>query len=233
MAQPPNKIIVYLEIGKKRTFAGAIDWPGWCRSGRDEGSALQALFDYGPRYARVLSTARLGYQAPGDLSDFVVIERLEGNATTDFGAPAVAPSSDARPVDDAEMRRLQALLEACWQAFDSAVRGAKGKDLRKGPRGGGRDLEGIVQHVLGGNAGYLAQLGWKFKKDAENDLDAELSQTRQAVLKALESAARGEIPERGPRGGVRWAPRYFVRRAAWHVLDHVWEIEDRSGGIGT
>jgi hypothetical protein len=53
---------------------------------------------------------------------------------------------------------------------------------------------------------------------------------RQAMLKALESAARGEIPERGPRGGVRWTPRYFVRRSAWHVVDHVWEIEDRSNG---
>jgi hypothetical protein len=25
----------------------------------------------------------------------------------------------------------------------------------------------------------------------------------------------------------RWPPRYVVRRAAWHVLDHAWEIEDR------
>jgi hypothetical protein len=25
-----------------------------------------------------------------------------------------------------------------------------------------------------------------------------------------------------------WTARYFLRRAAWHVLDHVWEIEDKS-----
>jgi hypothetical protein len=25
-----------------------------------------------------------------------------------------------------------------------------------------------------------------------------------------------------------WSPRYFVRRSAWHALDHAWEIEDRS-----
>ena len=25
-----------------------------------------------------------------------------------------------------------------------------------------------------------------------------------------------------------WSPRYAVRRAAWHVLDHAWEIEDRA-----
>ncbi len=227
MARSGNKIDVYLEIGKKRTFAGANDWPGWCRSGRDEGSALQALVEYGPRYARVLRAARLGFRAPADASAFAVIERLEGNATTDFGAPAIAPSSDARPVDDAELRRFQALLKACWQAFDAAARAAIGKELRKGPRGGGRDLEGIVQHVLGGDAGYLARLAWKLEKGEANDPGEELGRTRQAILKALASAARGEVPARGPRGGVRWAPRYFVRRVAWHVLDHTWEIEDR------
>jgi len=227
MARSSNQIDVYLEIGKKRTFAGVIDWPGWSRSGRDEGSALQALFEYGPRYARVLRAARLGFRAPADASAFAVIERLEGNTTTDFGAPGVAPSSDARPVDEVELRRFQALLKACWRAFDAAARAAIGKELRKGPRGGGRDLEGIVQHVLGGDAGYLTRLGWKLKLGDGDELDEELRRTRQAILEALASTARGEHPARGPRGGVRWTPRYFVRRVAWHVLDHAWEIEDR------
>ncbi|HKZ82673.1 MAG TPA: DinB family protein [Anaerolineae bacterium] len=227
MARSSNQIDVYLEIGKKRTFAGVIDWPGWSRSGRDEGSALQALFEYGPRYARVLRAARLGFRAPADASAFAVIERLEGNTTTDFGAPGVAPSSDADPVDEVELRRFQALLKACWRAFDAAARAAIGKELRKGPRGGGRDLEGIVQHVLGGDAGYLTRLGWKLKLGDGDELDEELRRTRQAILEALASTARGEHPARGPRGGVRWTPRYFVRRVAWHVLDHAWEIEDR------
>ena len=26
----------YLEVGAKRVFAGALDWPGWCRSARRE-----------------------------------------------------------------------------------------------------------------------------------------------------------------------------------------------------
>ncbi len=227
MARSSTKIDVYLEIGKKRTFAGAIDWPGWGRSGRDEGSALQALFEYGPRYAHVLRTARLGFQAPEDVSAFSVIERLKGNATTDFGAPDVAPSSDTRPIDEAELRRFQGLLKACWRAFDAAASAAIGKELRKGPRGGGRDLEGIVQHVLGADAGYLSRLAWKLKKDEASNPSEVLDRTRQAILEVLASAARGEVPERGPRGGVIWKPRYFVRRVAWHVLDHVWEIEDR------
>ena len=26
----------------------------------------------------------------------------------------------------------------------------------------------------------------------------------------------------------KWPPRYAARRLAWHVLDHAWEIEDKS-----
>jgi hypothetical protein len=222
-----SKINVYLEIGQKRTFAGAIDWPGWCRGGRDEISALQALFDYGPRYSRVLHPAPIEFQTPAAISQFTVVERLEGNSTTDFGAPDLAPSSDAQPVDDAELERLQSLLKACWQAFDAAVQTASGKELRKGPRGGGRDLAGIARHVLGAETGYLGRLAWKVKPGEAAELSEELRRTRAAVLNALAAAAHGEVPKHGPRGGIIWTPRYFVRRVAWHVLDHVWEIEDR------
>ena len=224
-----NKIEVYLEVGKKRTIAGAIEWPGWCRSGRDEDSSLRALLDYGPRYARVLEATPLGFQAPTDRSAFAVVERLEGNVTTDFGAPDASPSRDAQPVDTAELQRLQTLLRACWQAFDQAVQAATGKELRKGPRGGGRELDGIVRHVLGGDASYLARLAWKFKPDETAPLDDELSRSRQAILDALAAAVQGDLPTHGPRGGTIWTPRYFVRRVSWHVLDHAWEIEDRVG----
>src|SRR5512144_2334259 len=120
MTRSSNKIDVYLEIGTKRTFAGALDWPGWCRGGRDEASALQALCDYGSRYGHVVRTARLGFQAPAKESAFVVAERLEGNATTDFGAPGIAPANDAKPVDAAELQRFRKLLAACWESFDEA-----------------------------------------------------------------------------------------------------------------
>ena len=220
-----NKLNVYLEVGSRRTFAAALDWPGWCRMGRDEATALRTLFEYGPRYARILRPARLGFQAPNDVSAFVVVERLKGNATTDFGAPDVAPASDAQPLDDAELRRLQALLKACWRAFDAAVEMAQGKALRTGPRGGGRTLDGIIQHVLGAEMGYLSALGGKAPQ-SESPIPSP-GPIRQAILKTWGASARGEIAAYGPRGGKRWSPRYFVRREAWHVLDHLWEIEDR------
>lgn len=227
MTQSSNPIEVYLEAGKKRTFAGAIEWPGWCRSGRDEAAALAALVEYGLRYAAVLDAAGIAFRTPAEVSELQVVERLAGGAGTDFGAPEVSPSADSRPVAPSELQRLEAVLSACWKAFDAAVERAAGRELRKGPRGGGREVDGILEHILGADAGYLTSLGWKYKPDSKAAPGMQLSQVRQAMLSGLAAAARGEIAERGPRGGARWKPRYFVRRVAWHVLDHAWEIEDR------
>lgn len=127
------KIDCYLEIGSKRTFASALDWPGWSRSGRDENSALQALLDYAPRYAAAVRSARLGFDGLAELSALVVVERLKGDASTDFGTPGSIPAANSKPVDDAELRRLESLLKACWQTFDKVVESARGKTLRAGP----------------------------------------------------------------------------------------------------
>ena len=216
-----NKYEIYLEIGNRRIFAAALDWPGWCRVGRDEGTALQTLFEYAPRYARVLRSTRLGFQVPHDVSDVVVVERLNGNTTTDFGAPDLPPPRDAQPLDDTELKRLQTILKACWRAFDVTIERARGKSLRTGPRGGGRPLDGNVEHVLGSERGYLSQLGGKASPSES------LERNHRAILQTIEASTHGQIAEYGPRGGKRWSPRYFARREAWHVLDHVWEIEDR------
>jgi len=222
-----DPIQVFVESGKKRTFAGALDWPGWCRSGRDEPTALLALLDYAPRYDRVLRASAIDFPAPSDVTELVVIGRRPGNATTDFGAPAIILDADREPLDQAEYQRLQAVLLACWQAFDGAVQQASGQELQKGSRGGGRDLEKIMQHVNEADRAYLGRLAWKHKGRAEEPLVEQLNQTREAIRAALGAALKGELPKRGPRGGVVWPPRYFVRRVAWHVLDHAWEIEDR------
>lgn len=224
MAPARSTIDVYLEIGSKRTFAGAVEWPGWCRSGRDTGAALERLFEYGARYARVVRGTRLGFAAPKDVSSLAVVERLKGDATTDFGAPSMSPKGDRGPIPDGELRRLRAILKACWRAFDDAVEAARGKQLAKGPRGGGRNLTKIVEHVVGAEAGYLRMLARKVEPGPNA---TALDRTRATVLESLDTTAPTGAPPLGPRGGKRWEPRYFVRRVAWHVLDHAWEIEDR------
>jgi len=227
MASKKTQTEVYLEVGQKKMFAGALDWPGWCRGARDERTALTTLVEYAPRYAKIFSRTTIDFVPPNDPTAFAVVEQLAGNSTTDFGAPDVAPARDAEPFDEAARERSEAILAAIWRAFDRVVQAAEGKELRKGPRGGGRERDGIVRHVLGADAAYLRRVGQKFSQDEGAPLDDELRRTREAIRAALAAGVRGEIPHQGPRGGALWTPRYFVRRVAWHTVDHLWEIEDR------
>ena len=216
----------YLELGAKRVFAGALDWPGWCRSARHEGDALEALLAYGPRYAGALRGWGVRFSPPARASTLEVVERLKGDATTDFGAPSIAPKADARPIDRRWLTRNEKILRGSWNAFDRASENVTGP-LRKGPRGGGREVDAIAAHVVGAEASYARMIGAKIKGFVETAAGAR-DEERAVVLDRLERAVTDGIPARGPRGGMMWSARYFVRRAAWHVLDHAWEIEDRS-----
>jgi hypothetical protein len=220
----------YVEVGAKRVFAGALDWPGWCRSARDEEGALEALIAYGSRYAGVLEGSGVRFTPPAKASTLEVVERLKGDATTDFGAPSIAPKADARSIDPRWRARQEKILRASWNTFDRAVENVAGP-LEKGPRGGGREVDAIVAHVVGAEASYARMIGADAKGFDEADTGAR-DDERAIVLEGLECAVTDGIPAEGPRGGKRWSAPYFVRRAAWHVLDHAWEIEDRSSGNG-
>lgn len=218
---------IFVETGKRWVFAGAVDWPGWCRRGKDEASALHSLLEAGPRYAQALSDFEVGLVVPGSTNAFKVREQVEGNATTDFGAPDAGLDSDLEQVSPDELERFRAILRGCWWAFDRAVEFAQGKELSKGPRGGGRDRVKIIEHVIGGDVSYLGRIGWKKPRDTGASEEEQLKTVRDAILEGLKASAKGELPLKGPRGGLRWPARRFVRRVAWHTLDHAWEIEDR------
>ena len=209
---------VYLEVAAKRTFACAVDWPGWCRSGKTEDAALEALLAYWPRYAKVAMAA--GDTLP-DVSptDVHVVERLPGDATTEFGAPGQISDADRRMLFDAEPLRLAAYYEASWALMDEVATHAP-QELRKGPRGGGRDRDKVVQHTLAAERSYASKLGLKLKEPDLADREAVLA-FRAAISQAIHHGA----PEADPVKG--WPLRYAVRRIVWHVLDHAWEIEDR------
>ena len=123
---------VYVEAGDKRAFAGAIEWPGWCRTGRREDDALDGLLAYGTRYANVLAGSVRGFKVPRSRADLTVVERVAGDATTDFGAPSVAPAADARPLDARDLKRLIAILDASWAAFDAIAAAAIGPGAAQG-----------------------------------------------------------------------------------------------------
>jgi hypothetical protein len=207
---------VYLEVGKRRVFASAADWPGWTRSGKDEQSALEALAAAAPRYAQAAKAARVPF-APG--TGFEVVERLPGDATTEFGAPGAIAKAESRRLTKKEAGRLSALVAASWTVLDRVVEKAPAS-LRKGPRGGGRDRDEIVEHVLGAEIAYARKLGLRLQQPAGGDA-AAVREHRNAIVAGLR-AGTGGVTDRG------WPARYVARRMAWHALDHAWEIEDRA-----
>jgi hypothetical protein len=224
MADP---IAVYLEEAPKRTFAGAIEWPGWARSGRSADEALANLAAYRDRYADALRAAQL--RPPAASAAFEVAERLAGGSGTAYGVPSAAPAADERPLDGGDVDRLLRFLDAAWDAFDraAAAAAASGHELTPGPRGGGRDLAKIAAHLVESDRAYLQALGVNAPAEA-SDPGPAVAPLRDAMRQGLRAKARGELAAAGPRGGRRWSGRSFVRRAAWHALDHAWEVEDRS-----
>jgi hypothetical protein len=207
---------VYLEVGSKRAFACAVDWPGWSRAGRTPEAALEALADYADRYAEVARRANARFaKTAGD--DLEVVERVKGNATTEFGAPGVVADIDREPLSRSQAARWSRLLEASWSLLDDVVAGAPAS-LRKGPRGGGRDRDKMYAHVLDAERAYGRKLG--IAKPASFPSTEEFR--REVLAIARRDSDGSPLTDNG------WPPRYVVRRIAWHVLDHAWEMQDRS-----
>jgi hypothetical protein len=199
---------VYIERGPKRYFACAYDWPGWCRTGSDEAAALEVLGDYTERYAVIAEAA--GLRFPKSAGKFQVVDRIRGDSATDFGVPHKVAPQDREPVTPGQVKKFIAIVEASWSALD-ALAGSAPPTLQKGPRGGGRDRDAIVEHVNEAEKAYSRKLGIRQLKDRDEIRDAIID-----VIRARPTDTSWPIP-------------YAVRRIAWHAIDHVWEIEDKSG----
>jgi len=209
-----------VEAVPKRAFQWAIDWPGWCRSGKTELQALERLIEAAERYNVVIERAGL---EPLSVSanDVYVVDSVEGGATTDFGAPERWTASDERPTDAAGGDRLARLVEAAWLVLDDVVATAPA-ELRKGPRGGGRERDKVFEHVLLAEHAYARTMGLKLPVPDPAD-PGSAAVVRDAIAAVLREPSDGS-----PIEGRKWNRRYAARRVAWHILDHAWEIEDRS-----
>jgi hypothetical protein len=210
---------VYLESGKRWVFACALDWPGWCRRAKGDEAALDSLAEYARRYAVVAERAgvRFGSTAP----TFEVVQRMPpgpGFDNVDFGALGAPADADGSPLTAAQAKRLASIVEASWSVLDDVVAKAP-PQLRKGPRGGGRDRDAVFAHVVGAEASYARKLGVRHRAPDPDDAEA-IAALRKDLIEALRAARDA--------GATAWPPRYLARRVAWHVLDHAWEIEDRS-----
>ncbi len=164
-----------------------------------------------------------GFKTPGSV---VVTERVKGDTGTDYGVPGQEYPADSKRIIGKELERQIAVLQACWAYFIKVARKHDGAELRKGPRGGGRDLDGVIDHVLGADAAYVGALGGKAKPNGDDPL-ADLRRVHQTFIDTLHGRIDGSVSAVGPRGGSKWPIRFALRYVAWHALDHAWEIEDR------
>lgn len=210
-------LAVGIEAGAKKAFASALEWPGWSRSGKTEDAAIEALLAYAPRYGPVAERAGLAFPTAFAAT---VVEASAGGSGTDFGVPsALTFAADARPVDADEAARLASIVEAAWATLDSVAAHAPA-ELRKGPRGGGRDRDKMVVHVNEADWYYAREIGIRVPAPASR---TDTEALRAAMLELLRTPTDGS-----PLAGRRWPQRYAARRIAWHALDHAWEMEDRS-----
>ena len=213
-------IDVAIEATATKVFATAVDWPGWSRPGRTEALALDALASYVERYATVAREVGLSVGEPG-LLEFEVVERAPGGSGTEFGVPSRVTDHDRRSTSGPEAERLAALVDAAWRTFDR-IAGHAPAELRKGPRGGGRDTAKIVGHVVGADHAYAREIGIRLRPPSPDDRQA-LEAMRAAMLDVIRQPSDGS-----PLADRKWPTRYAASRIAWHALDHAWEIEDRS-----
>lgn len=207
----------------KRSVAFSIDWPGWSRGASTAELAVETLEAYRGRYRPVAALAKMSreFDAAGRLK---VVEDTVGTGSTDFWGISLAPSSfERRPMRDVELERALRLLRACWAFFDR-VSARVSPEMRKGPRGGGRDRDEIIRHTIRTESHDFAKhVGLRIPEGAALT-PAGLRDFRREYLKAIRAYNAGNV-ERRMRS---WTLPFLVRHSAFHTLDHAWEMEDKD-----
>ncbi len=225
---------VMLEIGPKdkKVVAVAPDWPGLERGAKTEEAAIERLLSYVPRYAQVAELAGMGAEFAASTKNITgstvdVVEHYPGTGSTDFWGISFGFSSiDRQALSGEELERELTLMRACWTFFDD-VRSRVSAEMRKGPRGGGRDRDRIVRHVLFTEQDWAKGLGVSTPEEAQQamltdgGLDA-LNAYRDEYCNAIRVAHSENKMAR------KWPLRYLIRHTAFHTLDLAWVMEDKD-----
>ena len=219
----PVRTVIERGPKEKRSVAFGIDWPGWSRGAKSAELALETLESYRERYRPVAGLAGMAreFDAAGPLE---IVEDKVGTGSTDFWGISFSPSATEQgPMTEAELERKIALLQACWAFFDG-VAARVSPEMRKGPRGGGRDRDRIIRHVIRNESeDFAKQVGLRIPEEAALTPDG-LLEHRVAYVAAMRAYNAGEVQRRMRS----WTLPFLIRHSAYHTLDHAWEMEDKN-----
>jgi hypothetical protein len=207
----------------KKSVAFGLDWPGWSRGAKTADLALETLESYRERYRPIAELAGMAreFAAAGPLE---IVEDMVGTGMTDFWGISFSPSATEHdPMSEADLDRGITVLRACWAFFDG-VAARVSPEMRKGPRGGGRDRDQIIGHTIRNESEEFAkQVGLRIPERAAMTPDG-LRQYRDSYIAAMRACNAGEV-ERRKRA---WTLAFLIRHSAYHTLDHAWEMEDKD-----
>ncbi len=207
----------------KRSVAFALDWPGWSRGAKTPELARETLESYRKRYQPVSALAGMGreFETTGSLE---IVEDKVGTGSTDFWGISFSPSSTERdPMGDTDFERKIALLRASWAFFD-AVAARVSPEMRKGPRGGGRERDEIIRHVIRTESQDFAKGVGLVIPDGEALIPDGLAEYRDAYVEQMRAYNAGEVKKRMRSLTLP----FLIRHSAFHTLDHAWEMEDKD-----
>jgi len=217
-----NELRVTLEVGPKdkKVVAVAPDWPG-LRGAKTGDGAIETLQSYLPRYAQVAKLAGMDAEFAA-ITNIDVAEQYRGTGSTDFWGISFAFSSiDRQQMSSEDLERELTLMQACWTFFDD-VRGRVSAEMQKGPRGGGRDRDRIVRHVVSVEQDWAKKVGVRTPEDAVVTDDEGLRAYRGAYCTAIRTFhSEGKMAR-------AWLLRFLIRHTAYHTMDPAWEMEDKG-----
>jgi hypothetical protein len=217
-----DEIRVMLEIGPKgkKVVAVAPDWPGLERGAKTGETAIEGLFSYLPRYAKVAKLAGMDAEFAA-ITTVDVVEQYPGTGSTDFWGISFAFSGiDRQAMSNEELDRELALVQACWTFFDD-VRSRVSAEMQKGPRGGGRDRDQIVRHT------FVTEQDWAKMIGVLTPHGPILTGERLKAYRVTYCNAIRAFYSEG-KMARKWPLRYLIRHTAYHTLNHAWEMEDKD-----
>ncbi len=219
----PVRTVIQRGPKDKRSVAFALDWPGWSRGAKQVEFAVETLESYRERFRPVAALAGMAgeFEGAGPLE---IVEDGVGTGSTDFWGISFSPASTEQdPMSEPEFERAVTLLSACWAFFDG-VAARVSPEMRKGPRGGGRDRDRIIRHTIRTESeDFAKQVGLRIPEEGALTPDG-LRQHREAYVAAMRAYNAGEIDRRMRSSTLP----FLIRHSAFHTLDHAWEMEDKD-----